>query len=361
MSKEQKRVTLADVAAADGTHVTTVSLAMRNSPRLADKTRKRIQALAAKMGYTPDPAMQALVSYRKSVRKNVAPTVIAYLTNWTTRWGWKETTAHPDFFEGAKDAAADMGYKLEHFWVREPDLTHDRLNKILQARSIRGVIVSSTTRGGDDYLALDWNAYSAVKIDYLPHEPVLHNVTNNQCSIVRLAIREVLKVGYERIGFVMHRGWDHSVDNMFTAGFLCEQQELPEDSLIPAYIFPDKEPVEDWIDERADVHPGIDPFKQWYETWRPEVIISKASFVRPLLKEMKLRVPEDVKFVDIFHDGAKDGKLAGVRQNHHAVGALAVEILAGRLSHNKVGLPKSHTTTYVDGTWIDGASLPIKG
>jgi LacI family transcriptional regulator len=358
MSPENKRVTLADIAKADGTHVTTVSLAMRNSPRLAAATRERIQTLARKMGYVPDPAMQALVSYRTATRKNVSPTVLAYLTNWTTRWGWKETTGHPQFFEGAKASAEEMGYKLEHFWVREPNLTYKRLNKILQARSIRGVIVASYTRGGDDYLALDWDAFSAIKIDYLPHEPVLHNVTNNQCSIVRLAMKEAMKAGYERIGFVMHRGWDHSVDRMFTAGYLCAQQDLPEDQLLPAYIFPDKEPVEDWIDERSDVHPAVGPFKQWYDRHHPEVIISKASFVLPLLEELKIRVPEDVAFIDIFHEGQLNSALAGVAQNHRAVGALAVEILAGRLSHHKVGLPKAPTTTYVDGHWMDGGSLP---
>ena len=357
---ENKRVTLADIAKADGTHVTTVSLAMRNSPKLATKTRKRIQTLARNMGYVPDPAMQALVSYRKSIHRSVAPTVIAYLTNWTTRWGWQHTTGHPDFYSGADAAAREMGYKLEHFWVREPKLTYKRLNKILQARSIRGVIVASYTREGDDYLELDWDSFSAIKIDYLPHRPVLHNVTNNQCSIVKLAMKEIINTGYKKIGFVMHRGWDHSVDHMFTAGFLCAQQDLPEDCLIPAFIFPPREPVEDWFNERSDLHPELDDFKIWWERYRPEVIISKASFVQPLLNELNLKVPRDVAFVDIFHDGQPNSFTAGVKQNHQAVGALAVEILAGRLSHNKVGLPKMPTTTYVDGTWLSGPSLPHK-
>jgi len=357
---EVKRVTLADIAKADGTHVTTVSLAMRNSPKLAAATRKRIQALARKMGYVPDPTMQALVSYRKAIHRNVAPTVIAYLTNWNTRWGWKETTGHPDFYLGAETAAKELGYKLEHFWVREPNMTYKRLNKILQARSIRGVIVASYTREGDDYLELDWDSFSAVKIDYLPHNPVLHNVTNNQCSIVKLAMTEIMKAGYQKIGFVMHRGWDHSVDHMFTAGYLCAQQDLPEDKLIPPFIFPPKEPVYEWFNERSDLHPDMDSFKAWWDQYRPEVIISKASFVRPLLKELGLHVPEDVAFVDIFHDGQKSAFTAGVKQNHKAVGALALEILAGRLSHNKVGLPKMPTTTYVDGTWISGPSLPTR-
>jgi len=40
----ERRVTLADIARKAGVHVTTVSLAMRNHPRLPEKTRQRIQA-----------------------------------------------------------------------------------------------------------------------------------------------------------------------------------------------------------------------------------------------------------------------------------------------------------------------------
>jgi LacI family transcriptional regulator len=53
-----------------------------------------------------------------------------------------------------------------------------------------------------------------------------------------------------------------------------------------------------------------------------------------------------------------DGSIAGVRQNHDVVGALAVEILAGQLQHKKFGIPKIATTTFVEGTWFDGASCP---
>ena len=358
--QEQRRVTLADIARADGTHVTTVSLAMRNSPRLAGVTRERIQKLAKKMGYVPDPAMQALVSYRKSVRKSVSPTVLAYLTNWTTRWGWKQTTGHPQFYEGASAAATALGYKLEHFWVREPGLTYKRLNNILQSRSIRGIIVASYTREYDDYLELDWNDFSAVKIDYLPHQPALHNVTNNQLNIVKLAMREVIKAGYQRIGFVIHRGWDHSVDHNFTAGYLSVRQDLPEDFHLPAFIFPKPEPVEDWINERHDVHPDLKYFEKWYRKHQPEVIISKASFVIPVLDQLGIKVPQDVAFVDIFREEKEGKQYAGVAQNHRLVGAIALEILAGRMSQNKVGLPKVPTTTFVDGTWISGPSLPVK-
>ena len=45
------------------------------------------------------------------------------------------------------------------------------------------------------------------------------------------------------------------------------------------------------------VEPG--PFQAWFEKYRPEVIISKGSFVLPALQAMGLRVPKDVAFVDV--------------------------------------------------------------
>lgn len=356
----ERRVTLADVARTAGVHVTTVSLALRNHQRLPPATRERIQKLARKLGYAPDPMLRALVAYRGRVTERRNPVTLAYVTNWNTRWGWKEVTAHPDFYAGALAKAQELGYKLEHFWMREPGLTHGRLSNILKARGINGVIIASHQREVDAELHFDWASFSAVKIDYFPHRPALHNVTNNQCDIVRLAMQRVMAAGYRRIGFVMHRGWDHSVDHLWTAGFLCEQAKLSPKDRIPMMLFPDAEPVENWINEsKGDVLPEPRSFAEWFNEYRPEVVISKASFVLPLLVAMRLRVPRDVAFVDVFLN-KPGGRTGGVRQNHATVGALAVEILAGQLQHNKYGVPEIPTTTYVEGTWFDGASCPAK-
>jgi len=356
----ERRVTLADVAAKAGVHVTTVSLAIRNHPRLPEKTRKRIQELATKMGYAPDPFLRALVSYRAKVMPRRNPPTLAYVSNWSTRWGWKKVTAHPQFYAGAQAAAKELGFNLEHFWMREPGLTQGRLSRILYSRGVTGLIIASHGREMGDDLQFDWQNFSAVKIDYFPHQPALHNVTNNQCDIARLAMQKVMAAGYRRIGFVMHRGWDHAVDHLWTAGFLCEQQTLSAKERIPMHLFPDLNPLERWLDEgNSDVVPDVEPFVQWFEKYKPEVILSKASFVLPIFQKLGLRVPRDVAFVDLFLEDFEGGT-AGVRQNHETVGALAVELLAGQLQHNKYGVPKIPTTTYVEGTWFDGASCPSR-
>jgi LacI family transcriptional regulator len=146
----EKRVTLADIAAKAGVHVTTVSLAIRNHPRLPEATRTRIQNLAKEMGYTPDPLLKALIAYRGQVMARRNPPTLAYVTNWNTRWGWKKVTAHPQFHAGAEATARALGYNLEHFWMREPDLTQERLSSILYSRGITGLIIASHVRRHQD-------------------------------------------------------------------------------------------------------------------------------------------------------------------------------------------------------------------
>ncbi|MBN2069020.1 MAG: LacI family DNA-binding transcriptional regulator [Opitutales bacterium] len=335
----QQRVTLAQIAEKSGKHITTVSMALRNSKRLSQDTRETIQHLAKEMGYKPDPHLKALVSYRNKSQKNY-PT-IAYVTNWNTRWGWQETYAHPEFFIGAQKAAEDLGFKIEHFWLREPGLTHNRLSSIFKTRAIEGVIVASHVREIDERLKLEWDDFSAVKIDYFPHTPRLHVITNNQIQISRLAMQEVLKAGYTRIGYVIDQGWDITVDNLYIAGFIWEQQKLPIEDRIHPYLIPNKEPLHDWI-----------------KRTNPQVIIGEKNSVFPALEKLNLKVPDDISFVDIFNLDTS-GTIAGITQNHIRVGELAVEILSSQIQYNVKGIPKIPTTTHVDGVWVPGKSLPI--
>ncbi|MCR6654915.1 MAG: substrate-binding domain-containing protein [Opitutus sp.] len=184
-------------------------------------------------------------------------------------------------------------------------------------------------------------------------------MTNDQCSVVRLAMQRLMAAGYRRIGFVMHRGWDHSVDHLWTAGFLCEQSHLDPSDRIPMLLFPDLHPVEAWMNE-SNSHKVVPQtmLKRWLDEYQPEVIISKASFVEEPLAALGVRCPRDLSLVDVFLEDFS-GKMAGVRQNHETVGALAIEILAGQLYHNKFGVPEIPTTTFVEGTWFDGMSCPM--
>lgn len=89
--KRRSNVTLQDLADKAGCSRNTASLAMRDSPRISEKTRKRIQAIARKLGYVPNLAARNLITSRSglvgvvmnrirdAVRSHLAEQLLTYL------------------------------------------------------------------------------------------------------------------------------------------------------------------------------------------------------------------------------------------------------------------------------------------
>src|SRR4051812_30070874 len=111
------RPTMQDVARAAGVHQTTVSLALRNDPRLPEATRARLQEIATRVGYAPDPMLSALNSYRASKGRAKTAIVIAFIANFRDRRELAASYPHRLLFEGARARAEVMGYRLEAFYV----------------------------------------------------------------------------------------------------------------------------------------------------------------------------------------------------------------------------------------------------
>lgn len=230
------------------------------------------------------------------------------------------------------------------------------MSEILATRGIQGVIVASHLPEKDVPLVFDWEKFSGVKIDYYPHEPSLHMVTNDHRAIVRLIMRQARAAGYRRMGFVIPRWWDDFADRAWSAGFLAEQQLLAPEDWVPILFF--SEPAAGQAaspDTRGMVVP-LAELQDWLRRHRPEVVISSEPFVRSRLEELEIAVPRDLAIVEIYSN--LDPAIAGVRHNCDRVGELAVEILVGQLQQNTFGIPAFPTATLVAGSWCEGESLP---
>src|SRR5260370_30891577 len=76
------RVRIADVAAAAGVSKATVSFAFNNSDEISEPTRKRVMAVARKLGYTPHPAARSLSTKRSgSVGFLIPQSVVGVFSN----------------------------------------------------------------------------------------------------------------------------------------------------------------------------------------------------------------------------------------------------------------------------------------
>jgi len=359
MEATKVRVTQSDIARVAGVHNTTVSLALRNCPAIPETTRRRIQAVAEKMGYYPDPALRALVAYRRGLRSNVRQQTVAYVTNWDTRWGWRDAPAQARFYAGAQRKAAQFGYLIEHFWLGEPGMTQPRLSNVLFHRGITGVILAAHRADSNEVIEFDWARLSAVKIGCFPHLPSLHRVVDDQGGGVRLAMRQALAAGYERIGLVMPRSWDDLVDQAWSTVSLAAQSRLAASQRVPILLYQDR------LEGPASsfgVHSKIVDLPllhRWYTHYRPDVVLAFSPSIGAQLRELGLSIPDTVAYADLVLDeGEQHG--AGVRQNSERVGEIATEMVVGLMQQNICGIPEVPTATLVEGSWVEGESLPTR-
>ncbi len=335
-------------------HRTTVSLALRNHPSIPLLTRKRIQSLAETMQYRPDPNLSALMVYRNTSRTRKITATVGYLTNWKSRWGWRSAPAHEEFYDGAVGRAKELGYGVEHFWLREYALSPHRLSDILRARGIRGLLVASHVDRIEDLEAFAWCEFSAVKIDCLPQSLRLDYVTNDQRSILQTAMRRILAAGYRRIGLVLPESWDQGMDLAWSAGFLAVQARLPIGDRVPPLLYA----TDPLAGDVSTMRVPAATLSEWLQAYRPEVLLGFSGFVWPALQACGLRVPNDIAFVDVLLQEPGD-RLAGMRQNCRRVGEVAMETLAHHLAHNITGVPAVPVASLVGGAWCEGASLPL--
>jgi len=350
------RVTQTDIARVAGVHNTTVSLALRNSRLIPDATRKRIQEIAEGMGYCPDPALTALVAYRNSRRSKRHADTLAYITNWETKWGWRDQPSQEKHYFGAQRAAAESGYHIEHFWLGEPGMTQRRLSDMLLHRGISGALVASHHSTSDELSGIDWSRLSAVKIGCFPHSPALNQVTVDQSSVVRLAVRHILQSGYERLGLVIPQCVDSAVDQAWSRAFFAEQYLLSAKERLPILYLQEQRPNFSPSGIRSVSSPDTRALARWYHEHRPEVILGMGPIALSHFDHIGLHVPRDVAYVDMCLENFPG--IAGVHHNCERVGELAVEMLAAQLQQNIYGVPAMPTVTSVSGVWVEGASLP---
>jgi LacI family transcriptional regulator len=338
------RVTLNDIARLCNVHLSTVSLALRNSPKLSQETRERIRASASRLGYVPDAALQSLVAYRKSVRVAAYQSTIAWINNWEKREKLRTVKAFDEYWQGARARAAALGYKLEEFWTRDPKISPARLAAILHARNIRGLVIAPQEHAGTR-LDLNFDSFSAVALGYSLQPVTLHIVTNHQfISIIRL-VKKLRGLGYRRMGLYLSNDWDNKVNHGFISGFMTAQNEIPRQDRIPPHL--------------TDAFTAPD-FIRWIKTRKPDVIITQAQGlicqVIGWLKKAGMAVPDDIGLANLC---ACPGipEVAGIYQNDHLIGATAIDVLVGMMQRNERGLPDTIIYTLVDGVWQPGNTV----
>jgi len=334
------RITIKDIAKRAGVHHSTVSRALRNSNRISENARKTIQSLAAEMGYKPDPAISALTAYRTTKRPANYQSTIAWITNHPTPDGVR-SSCFEEYYNGAAERAAELGFKLEEFWLRQPLPKGRNFSQVLKARNILGLLVAPQYRAFS-HVHIDWDQFIAIRFGYTMARPNLHMVASNHFLSITIIVRKLRALGYRNIGFIMTPELDKRVNNLYSAAYYSEQRRADGDGCIPIFIYS---------------HPSeLSALPTWIKTHRIDAVIGSDIDILKMIESQGIRVPQDIGFALTFRN-PRFPHVAGIDENLHLTGAVAMEWLVRMIQSGEQGLPELPQCLLVAGTWHDGKSV----
>jgi len=337
-----QRVTQQDIALRAKLDRSTVSLALRNHPSIQLKTRKRIQAIAEELGYSPDPMLAALASYRNKVQPASYHGTLAWLSNSAFGYDWRAKAHFRDYFAAAAQRAKTFGYNVEEFDINSPNVTRRRLASILRARNISGILVAPQPKPETE-LEFPWEQFSAVKFGYSMVKPELHTFATTHYRNASRVAKNVYALGYRRVGLAFTRTQEQRLDNSYLAAYLAE--EFLEHSAIQ---------IPPFMEDRDKNSPQ---FVAWLRKYKLDAIVAGSPVIKEFLAKAGLRIPQDVGIALCGMPKPHPG-FAGVVEDSFRVGEAAVDCLISMIQRGERGVPELPVRTLVEGYWVDGDSLP---
>jgi DNA-binding LacI/PurR family transcriptional regulator len=337
-------VTMKSIAAQAGVTQATVSMSLANNPRIPIATRERIQAIARKLNYQPNPYVSTLMRIRRQGKPLKEKPVLALVCAQRTPHGWRDHPAPTirQMREGAFERATLRGYRAQEFWLHRDGMSNERFSEMLHARGIQGMLISPLAEG-DPTPALRWNHFASVCLSVpLPALSVTTVCNDHYFSSLHI-MRECQRRGYKRPGLVLRREHQMRFQGRWEAGFFVGGELAPELKLCkPLYI-------DDWQ--------NVAQIIRWLKREKPDVLITPSGTVlEHVLAAAGLKAPDDIGIALLACPQLGD-TYSGVFQNGNLIGALAVDTLISMVERHERGLPEQATTLMVEGQWNEGQTL----
>lgn len=335
------RVSIRTLARVLGLSTATVSEALRDSKVVKPATKLRVLQAAEAAGYRRNPLVGATFSALRTGRhRGFSGTLALVDSAGQTQNGL--IPFHQAVAKGAAERARELGFKSEVFWVgkRPPGLSVTRLNGVLRARGIQGVIFLPFNQR-QDFSQFNLNQLAAVSMDHRLIKPELHTIQPDHYLSMRRSLDELHARGYKRIGLCLALPKDERVDYKWSSGFISWFRLGGHVRTMPL-LMPRR------LDARS--------FKQWFEAYRPDVIVSHEEAILKWVPECGRRIPDDVGFFRINHT-ERSAPCAGLDLRPGQLGVTAVETVVGMLHRRESGVPSCANSISIDAHFVDGPTL----
>lgn len=323
-----------DVAREARVVVSTVSKALRSDPSISPEQCRRIQEIAHRIGYRPDPEVSKLMAHLHHYRRRTDPHSIAWIDFWES-----EPVGHVAYdiaaaLAGAQKRARELGYEIEVHKPALDKITPERLSRILTARSQWGIIVPPVPEWAM-HLEWDLSPFAAVTIGTSLREPVMHRIAPSHFHGATLAFERMRQKGYGRIGLAMSSSMNERVEGKWLGGFVAACQHVPEKERIPPLIFEerDREAVTRWIRET-----------------KPDALLIAEEFIAESVRKVPKRQAPALAWLAPF-SGRKGDPAIDFKAER--LGSVALDMVVGQIHRNERGLPAIPHTVLLESAWTE--------
>jgi LacI family transcriptional regulator len=331
-----KAPTLRSLAKLAGVTAMTVSLALRNNPRIPLATRRRLQKLAAEQGYRPDPAVSKLMHHLRTKRHLRLQAILCGLRSRSTG----DESRYGDLIAaGARRRAESLGYAFETVWIDDAGFDRRRIQGLLRSRGVEGIVLLPMVSPISIPKLLIWDQFSVVTATLSVLAPHFHGVIPDQFGNMMKLCSHLTQLGLNRIGLVTLSGHDLRVDHRFTGALAWHRVHGKIEPVVPyiSHVWP----------------PSKRELTKWLARAKPNVIVGDSenclTVVRTALSD---RLPAGFP---LYCTGLRSEESAypGINEYPEEIGSAAIEILSGLLQHGVKGIPATPHLTMLEGRLVE--------
>ncbi|MEI6323250.1 MAG: LacI family DNA-binding transcriptional regulator [bacterium] len=343
-----KSPTLSDIAALTGLTKSAVSLALRHDPRIPTVTRRRVEEAAVQLGYKRNAVVAHLMSeLRKGGHGQGGGAGIALLNLNENPDAFHSHPTIPAYVQGCRLRAEALGYLLDEFPEPVIGMEGKRLLRILQARGLRGCILTGLMRSNriPSPILPVISKLPCVITGVRTLEPQLPFACADHHAVAQLALAKALERGRRRPALVLDAEIDELVQGRFTAGFLIGQRELSARNRIPPFY------------HHGSSKTPSNSFVTWWNRYQPDAIISLFHTVEDWLKTMRDSIPEKTALIQL-EVRQRRNEWAGVNQHNDRTGAAAVDLLIQMIHAGETALTAQPRAMLIEPSWEESVIFP---
>ena len=312
----QKRISLKDLAHELGVSIATVSRALRNSPEIGQEMQMKVKELAKRLNYRPNPFAQSLRKEGPRIIGVVVPNLVTHF--------------YAAVLDGIEDEARRADYSVISSNSHESCEDEMRAIDNFVNLHVEGII-ASVSQNTTDYSHFEKVSKMGIPLVFFGRTclpDLFSSVTANGDVAAQKATQHLIETGSRRIAFL---GGPNHLDMVKRRkhGYL----EALRDNRIPI----DRELV---VCNRIDFDTVVEATTKLLQIEnRPDAILAVNDTVTfaafTAIKEMGLRIPEDVAligFTDDLHARYVTPQMSAIEDQSYKMGCVAYDLLQKSIS-----------------------------